>query len=120
MELDYASKFSSMWIWTPLTTTKEKCERCFGWHRRRNKRQTKTYAGIEKENLPKLFHEFEQLSDSNERITGGSGLGLVISRRIIEENNGKIWAESESGKGTTFYFELPVQKKKALATAKQS
>ena len=67
-----------------------------------------TGPGIKKENLPRLFHEFEQLSDTNERKTGGSGLGLAISRRIIEKHNGKIWAESESGKGTSFYFELPV------------
>ncbi|MHC4488061.1 MAG: ATP-binding protein [Planctomycetota bacterium] len=76
-----------------------------------------TGPGIKKENLPRLFHEFEQLSDTNERKTGGSGLGLVISRRIIEKHNGKIWVESESGKGTSFYFELPVQAKKALAMA---
>ncbi len=79
-----------------------------------------TGPGIKKENLPRLFHEFEQLSDTNERKTGGSGLGLAISRRIIEEHNGKIWAESESGKGATFYFELPVQEKKALAMAEKS
>ncbi len=79
-----------------------------------------TGPGIKKENLPRLFHEFEQLSDTNERKTGGSGLGLAISRRIIEKHNGKIWAESDSGKGTTFYFELPVQEKKALAMAEKS
>jgi len=79
-----------------------------------------TGPGIKKENLPRLFQEFEQLSDSHERKTGGSGLGLAISRRIIEKHNGKIWAESDSGKGTTFYFELPVQKKKALAMAEKT
>ncbi len=74
-----------------------------------------TGPGIKKENLPKLFHEFEQLSDSHERKTGGTGLGLSISKKIVEKHNGKIWAESEFGKGTIFYFELPVQEELAMA-----
>ena len=74
-----------------------------------------TGPGIKKEDLVKLFREFEQLSDCNERITGGTGLGLSISRKIVEKHNGKIWAESEFGKGTTFYFELPIQEKLAMA-----
>ena len=74
-----------------------------------------TGPGMKKEDLPKLFREFEQLSDSNERKTGGTGLGLSISRKIVEKHNGKIWAESEFGKGTTFYFELPIQEKLAMA-----
>jgi signal transduction histidine kinase len=68
-----------------------------------------TGGGIKREDLPRLFCEFEQLSDNNERVTGGTGLGLVISRKIIEEHTGKIWAESELGKGTSFNFVLPIR-----------
>ncbi len=68
-----------------------------------------TGPGIKEEDLPRLFHEFEQLTDVGNRKPGGSGLGLVISKKIIERHNGKIWAESEYGKGTTFHFVLPVE-----------
>ena len=67
-------------------------------------------CGIKQEDMPKLFQEFEQLSTNDtERKTGGTGLGLAISKRIIENHNGKIWAESDYEKGTTFYFELPME-----------
>lgn len=69
-----------------------------------------TGHGIKKEDLPRLFYEFEQLSDVNNRKTGGTGLGLAISRQIIKEHNGRIWAESEFGKGTTINFMLPIGK----------
>ena len=62
-------------------------------------------SGIEEDDIPKLFHEFEQLSN---RKTGGTGLGLAITRKIIQKHNGRIWAESEFGKGTSFCFVLPV------------
>jgi PAS domain S-box-containing protein len=68
-----------------------------------------TGPGIRKEDVPRLFHEFEQLTDVGNRNPGGSGLGLVISKKIIERHNGNIWAESEYGKGTTFHFVLPVE-----------
>ena len=68
-----------------------------------------TGCGIKKEDMSKLFHEFEQLLNLNERTTGGTGLGLAICRKIIEEHGEKIWAVSESGKGTTFNFLLPVR-----------
>ncbi len=67
-------------------------------------------CGIKQEDIPRLFQEFEQLATADsERKTGGTGLGLAISRKIIENHGGKIWAESDYGKGTTFYFELPVE-----------
>jgi signal transduction histidine kinase len=70
-----------------------------------------TGGGIRQEDMPKLFQEFQQLATKDaERKVGGTGLGLVISKKIIENHGGKIWAESEYGKGTTFYFELPMEK----------
>jgi len=71
-----------------------------------------TGPGIKEEDLSRLFHEFEQLTDISNRKPGGSGLGLVISKKIIERHNGKIWAESEYGKGTTFHFVLPVEERR--------
>ncbi|MDD5595615.1 MAG: PAS domain-containing sensor histidine kinase, partial [Candidatus Omnitrophica bacterium] len=67
-----------------------------------------TGTGIKEEDFPKLFHSFEQLAKEKERKPGGTGLGLAISKAIIERHEGKIWVESEFGKGTTFYFTLPL------------
>ncbi len=69
--------------------------------------------GIKKGDMPKLFHRFEQLAKSRETKTGGTGLGLAISKEIIEKHKGKIWAESEPGMGTTFYFILPIKERRA-------
>lgn len=68
-----------------------------------------TGIGIRKEDMGKLFHEFEQLGRGKDRKTGGTGLGLAISKKIIEKHNGKIWAESEPGKGSIFHFTLPMK-----------
>lgn len=68
-----------------------------------------TGCGIKKEDLPRLFHEFEQLETHGAEKTRGTGLGLAISKEIITNHNGKIWAESEAGKGSTFFFTLPTQ-----------
>ena len=68
-----------------------------------------TGIGIKEENMQKLFHKFTQL----ERKVGGTGLGLSICEKIIEAHKGKIWAESEFGKGTVFYFTLPIQERRA-------
>jgi signal transduction histidine kinase len=63
--------------------------------------------GIAPEDLPKLFIKFQQLDSSNTRISSGTGLGLVISKGIIEEHGGRIWVTSEKGKGSTFSFWVP-------------
>jgi PAS domain S-box-containing protein len=60
--------------------------------------------GITVENQKKIFKKFERLDQVK---TEGHGLGLSIVRRIIEKLNGKVWVESEDGKGSCFYFTLP-------------
>jgi PAS domain S-box-containing protein len=64
--------------------------------------------GIPPNKLGLLFERFQQLDSSDARERGGSGLGLSISRGIIEQHNGKIWVESTVGKGSTFFFTLPL------------
>jgi len=59
--------------------------------------------GIPSEYLEKIFQLFEQLDRTKE----GTGAGLAICRRIVEEHGGRIWAESQVGQGATFYFTLP-------------
>ncbi|HEY5631951.1 MAG TPA: ATP-binding protein, partial [Nitrososphaeraceae archaeon] len=54
-----------------------------------------------------LFRKFYQIDTSMTRTHGGSGLGLAISKGIIESLGGKIWIESELGKGASFYFTIP-------------
>ena len=66
-----------------------------------------TGIGIKAEDLPKLFQAFEQVGSRPGRKTGGTGLGLAVSKEIILAHNGAIWAESEPGKGSVFHFTLP-------------
>ena len=72
-----------------------------------------TGTGIAKEDMPKLFHKFEQLTKGTYRKTGGTGLGLAISKGIITGHKGKIWAESKPGRGATFYFILPIEERRS-------
>lgn len=62
--------------------------------------------GIAKEYLPRLFERYFQVPGSAQK---GTGLGLAISKEFIEAQGGKVWVESEIGKGTTFSFELPLK-----------
>ena len=69
-----------------------------------------TGVGISPKNLKKLFTPFFQLESGLARKHGGTGLGLVICKGIVEAHGGKIWAESKGeGKGSTFSFTLPVK-----------
>ncbi|MDP8233371.1 MAG: ATP-binding protein [Candidatus Saelkia tenebricola] len=67
-----------------------------------------TGGGISKEDLPQIFGKFKQVGRTPGPGIKGTGLGLNISKGIIETHDGKIWVESEINKGTTFYFTLPV------------
>ncbi|MCX9012707.1 MAG: ATP-binding protein [Candidatus Methanoperedens sp.] len=63
--------------------------------------------GIKKEDLEKLFTPFQQVDSSYARKYEGSGLGLAICKRIVTYHGGKIWVESEPGKGSAFQFTIP-------------
>jgi len=66
--------------------------------------------GIDKKNLPKLFYPFTQFAEVSTRKHGGTGIGLSISKSLVECHGGKMWAESEGkGTGTTVYFTLPIK-----------
>ncbi len=66
-----------------------------------------TGIGIPKNELPKIFEEFYRASNAKEVERDGTGLGLSIAKHVIEIHNGKIWVESEEGKGSKFSIELP-------------
>ncbi len=70
-----------------------------------------TGVGIPKDSQKKIFSRFYQVDSSLRRKVGGSGLGLSVSKGLVNFMKGKIWFESKVGKGTTFYFTLPIAKK---------
>ena len=73
--------------------------------------------GIEPQDLPKLFRKFSQIDSSATRKAGGTGLGLVICKGIVEQHGGQISVESTPGEGSTFYFTLPPEGAPAAAPA---
>lgn len=66
-----------------------------------------TGPGIDTRDQERIFEPFQQANTSIRRRYGGSGLGLTISKQFIEMHGGRMWMESQPGKGTTFYFSLP-------------
>lgn len=79
-----------------------------------------TGPGIPAEDIPHLFQKFYRVDSSLTRTVGGTGLGLFISRIIVEMYQGRIWVESELGKGSTFFINLPrLNTEQALALQKQ-
>jgi len=72
---------------------------------------TDTGIGIRKEDMGKIFEPFSQLKDSLSRKYPGTGLGLSLTRSLVEMHGGKIWVESDGpGKGSSFRFTLPIER----------
>ena len=79
-----------------------------------------TGIGIQPDRLDRLFKPFGQADSSMSRLYGGTGLGLVISRRLAERLGGRMWVESEPGRGSTFSFTVrcrPVEEAPSRASA---
>ena len=74
-----------------------------------------TGIGIAPEDQPKVFEEFQQVGGPSERSREGTGLGLTLAKRFVELHGGRIWLESEVGRGTTFIFAIPAQQRAAGA-----
>ena len=68
-----------------------------------------TGPGISGEDRERIFEEFQQAKATNGERPEGTGLGLALSRSLVELHGGRIWVESEPGKGSTFTFTLPVE-----------
>lgn len=66
-----------------------------------------TGIGIKQEDIPIVFEQFRQIDGSLNRSVGGTGLGMPITKKLVELHGGEIWVESAPGKGTTFWFRLP-------------
>ena len=64
--------------------------------------------GVAEQDLDKLFDRYYRVEASNTKHIAGFGIGLYLSAEIVKQHGGTIWAESEKGKGSTFYFELPL------------
>jgi len=76
-----------------------------------------TGIGIPEDRLERLFKPFSQVDASTTRLYGGTGLGLSISKQLTELMGGKIWVESQEGKGTSFWVRLPIKKQPPLQEA---
>lgn len=75
--------------------------------------------GIPPDILPRIFERFQQVEAADSKRKGGSGLGLAICKAIVEQHNGKIGAESQLGKGSCFWFSLPIWESPRAPQAKE-
>lgn len=71
-----------------------------------------TGIGIPQDQFPRVFDKFFRAPNAVRKQTDGSGLGLYVSKNIVEKHQGKIWFESKEGQGTTFYFSVPIHTSK--------
>jgi signal transduction histidine kinase len=67
-----------------------------------------TGIGISPEDQPKIFEEFRQVGSDYAHKVEGTGLGLTLAKKFVELHGGRIWVESEVGKGSRFIFTLPI------------
>lgn len=73
---------------------------------------TDTGIGIRPEDQERIFHEFERVEEGREPYYEGAGMGLALAQRFVEMHGGRIWVESQYGKGSSFIFRLPVTQDK--------
>lgn len=71
-----------------------------------------TGIGIRPEDMPKLFKEFSQIESAYTKTYEGTGLGLALTKKLVELHSGKIWVKSEFGKGSRFTFTIPLKQEK--------
>ncbi|MGB0385443.1 MAG: ATP-binding protein [Ardenticatenaceae bacterium] len=69
---------------------------------------TDTGIGIAADSLDRIFESFQQVDGSTARVYGGTGLGLAVTKQLVELHGGRVWVESEVGKGSRFSFTLPI------------
>jgi signal transduction histidine kinase len=70
-----------------------------------------TGPGIDPDDQARIFEEFQQAKATNGERPEGTGLGLALSKSLVELHGGRIWVDSEPGRGATFTFTLPVEAK---------
>jgi two-component system phosphate regulon sensor histidine kinase PhoR len=63
--------------------------------------------GIPREDIPRIFERFYRVDKGRSQELGGTGLGLSIVKHLVQAHGGRVWVESQPGKGSTFYFTLP-------------
>jgi signal transduction histidine kinase len=81
---------------------------------------TDTGIGIAVEDQPRIFEEFRQACSDYAHKVEGTGLGLTLAKKFVELHGGRIWVESEVGKGATFTFSLPIAPAPLLSPASES
>jgi len=79
-------------------------------------RVSDTGIGIPRERIDGLFAEFQQADATIAREYGGTGLGLSITKKFVEMHGGRVWVESEPGKGSTFFFSIPLRLDRGRST----
>jgi signal transduction histidine kinase len=70
--------------------------------------------GMEKAHLGKIFERFYRIYDTTDKTFPGLGIGLYISSEIIKRHGGELWVESNVGRGSTFYFSIPINGRKPV------
>jgi two-component system, NtrC family, sensor histidine kinase GlrK len=106
--LHNAMKFTSDGGLVQVTASIRAQERYLGGNRWVELRVSDTGAGIPAEDCERIFHKFYQSPHHSIQRDRGTGLGLAITRHIVEAHGGRIWVESQLGKGSTFIVRLPV------------